>query len=246
MDGRIHSIETGGMVDGPGIRYVIFAQGCPLRCIYCHNPDTWNGNCKRAKTLSADELMSDILKYKSYFKHSNGGITLSGGEPLIQKQFATELFRSCKQNGIHTVLDTSGYDGINDTTKQLLAYTDLVLLDIKSINPETYKKITKQNITKSIEFAKYLSTKNIPTWIRFVLVPDINDNESETHELGQFISSLSNIQKIEVIPFHQMGAHKWKEMEMNYELEYTKEPSKTQIHNARKILKQYNPNIEVV
>jgi len=248
--GKIHSIETGGMVDGPGIRYVIFAQGCPMQCIYCHNPDTWNNSCKRAKSLSVDELVSDIIKYKSYFKHSGGGITLSGGEPLLQKQFALELFKQCKAHGIHTALDTSGYDTkIDDITRELLRYTDLVLLDIKSISPATFKKITKRNIDKTLDFANYLAVHNVPTWIRFVLIPDINDNASEIHELGKYIATLnrtsSNIQKIEVIPFHQMGAHKWNEIGKEYELVDTKSPTQKQVDEVKKILQQYNTIIEV-
>jgi len=251
MNGKIHSIETGGMVDGPGIRYVVFLQGCPMQCIYCHNPDTWDNTCKRAKSLNVETLMNDILKYKSYFKHSGGGVTLTGGEPLMQKKFATELFKQCKENGIHTTLDTSGYDNIDNITKKLIENTDLVLLDIKSASQTTFKKITKREINRTLDFLKYLTTINKTTWVRFVLIPTINDNPDEIHQLGQLIAKINQehttalIPKIEIIPFHQMGTHKWEQMGKHYELKTTKTPTAKQIDNVKNILKQYNPNIEI-
>ncbi|MCL2570198.1 MAG: pyruvate formate-lyase-activating protein [Firmicutes bacterium] len=241
--GRIHSIETCGTVDGPGVRYIIFTQGCPLRCIYCHNVDTWNAGCDRAKNMSVNDIVNDIKRYKSYI--ASGGITLSGGEPLLQKDFATELFKACRAQGFHTALDTSGYCVIIDKVKELLSLTNLVILDIKSIVPATFKKITGKEIYPVIEFAQYLHKQNIPTWIRHVVVPGYTDNDNHAHELGKFIATLKNVNKIEIIPFHQLGAHKWVEMGLHYTLKDVKEPTMQQVENVRQILRQYNPTLEI-
>ncbi|MCL2838637.1 MAG: pyruvate formate-lyase-activating protein [Oscillospiraceae bacterium] len=237
--GKIHSIETCGTVDGPGIRYVIFMQGCHLRCLYCHNPDTWDIN-NYSKELTVGEIMEDILKYRSYFQASGGGVTLSGGEPLLQKEFAAALFKACKLEGLHTALDTSGHDGnINDATLEVLKYTDLVLLDIKSINADTFKKVTGATIDATLNFAQFLFDEEIPTCVRFVLVPGLTDNEDDLHEMARYLKSLKNVTKVGVLPFHQMGAYKWENLNLKYELKGKPEPTAEETEKVRKLFRSY-------
>ncbi|MCL2578905.1 MAG: pyruvate formate-lyase-activating protein [Oscillospiraceae bacterium] len=239
ITGRIHSIETCGTIDGPGIRYVIFTQGCPIRCVYCHNPDTWSKKGNDASVMSIGDLMTDIIKYKSYFKFSGGGVTLTGGEPLMQKEFATALFKACKREGLHTCLDTSGYDDIDDTTKELLAHTDLVLLDIKSANPGTYKAVTGFSIAKTFKFAEYLAGTNADTWVRFVLVPGLTDNEDDLHGMAKYLTTLSNVKYVGILPFHQMGAFKWEKMKIKYKLTDTPEPTVQETERVRDLFRSY-------
>jgi len=237
--GKIHSIETCGTVDGPGIRYVVFLQGCNLRCIYCHNPDTWQLSSKTATEKSVSELLSDILKYKSYFTFSGGGVTLTGGEPLMQKEFALEFFRACKAEGIHTTLDTAGHTDIDDITKEILSLTDLVLLDVKSINPDTYKKVTGFPIDKLLRFTEYLSENMIRTWHRFVLVPGQTDDENEICALIEYIKTLKNKEKIGILPFHQMGAYKWDDLKLNYKLKDTLTPTAEEAERVRELFRSH-------
>ena len=237
--GKIHSVETCGTVDGPGIRYLVFAQGCPLRCMYCHNPDTWAATSERQMVMSVDELMDDILKYKSYFKYSGGGVTLTGGEPLLQKEFAAALFKACKREGIHTALDTSGYDAVDDITKEVLAHTDLVLLDFKSINADTFRCVTGFPIDNTLRFAQYLLEANIPVWARFVLVPGLTDNEQDLHALADYLTQFSNIENVGILPFHQMGAYKWQDLGISYKLKDTPEPSREETQRVRELFSGY-------
>jgi len=236
--GRIHSVETCGTVDGPGIRYVVFAQGCLLRCIHCHNPDTWNPS---GKTLikSVGELMQDIIKYKSYFKFSGGGVTLTGGEPLMQKEFAVALFKECKKEGLHTTLDTSGYDDIDPLTVETLEHADLVLLDIKSIKGDTFKKISGFPIDKTLAFAQYLREMGITSWVRFVLIPGLTDSEEELHALASYLTKFNNVERVEILPFHQMGAYKWQGLGLNYKLSNTPTPSADETERAKEIFRGY-------
>ncbi|MCT4544981.1 MAG: pyruvate formate-lyase-activating protein [Vallitalea sp.] len=238
--GKIHSIETCGTVDGPGIRFVIFMQGCPLRCKYCHNPDTRKIGDGEEKTV--DELITEIKKYKSYMKFSGGGVTVTGGEPLLQGEFIKELFKSCKEEGIHTAIDTSGYI-FNDTIKEVLEYTDLVLLDIKCYDKDMYKHITGVSIDPTISFMNYLGEINKKVWIRYVLVPGLSDNETHIENLSIYLSGFNNIDKIELLPFHKMGEFKWQELGYTYELSETEPPSKNEIIKAMSILKKYNLNV---
>ena len=238
--GKIHSIESFGAVDGPGIRFVIFMQGCPMRCLYCHNPDSWNINS--GKEITVDEIMIEIRKYKHYFKNG-GGVTVSGGEPLMQIEFVTKLFKILKAESIHTCIDTSGIlFNKNNTTKvdELLKYTDLVLLDIKHINNKEHKTLTSFSNDNVLSFAKYLSDKKIPVWIRHVLVPTITDNENYLKQLRQFLDTLNNIEKIEVLPYHNMGASKYAELNMDYPLKHIPLPTDEQINLANIILKGEN------
>lgn len=234
MVGKIHSIETFGTVDGPGIRFVVFIQGCTLKCKYCHNRDTWD--LKSGKEISIDELLEEILKYKSYMDNSGGGVTVSGGEPLVQAEFVTELFKSLKKLGIHTALDTAGSLPISDKIKELLKYTDLVILDIKHIDDEKAKKLTGFSNKNNLEFAKFLSDLKIPVWIRQVLVPGYTDDESDLQNLKRFIDSLKNVENVEILPYHNLGKFKWEEIEGKYELENVSSPTNEQIQKAKNIL----------
>lgn len=241
--GHIHSIETCGTVDGPGIRYVIFFQGCPLRCKYCHNPDTWIYDDKNCKHLSVEELITDIVKYKNFMLASNGGVTVSGGEPLMQYKFLTSLFKRCKEEFIHTALDTSGFVKLENAV-ETLKYTDLVMLDIKSFNPKTYKIITSKELAPTINFANYLSENNIKTWIRFVLVPGLSDNEYEIKQLAKYISNLKNIEKVQLLPFHKMGEYKWKNLNIPFTLSNTEPPSEEQILRVKNLFLEENLQVE--
>lgn len=231
--GNIHSYESFGTVDGPGIRFVIFLQGCPLRCKYCHNPDTWNITGAKIKA-SPEEVFKKIKRYKRYFG-KKGGVTVTGGEPLLQKDFIMELFKLCKEENIHTALDTSGY--IFDTeVKNILEYTDLVLLDIKSIDEKIYKNLTGVELTPTLEFAQYLNKINKKTWIRHVVVPRITDNDELLKNLSVYISKLNNIENIEVLPYHNLGKFKYKELGLEYALGDIEELSEERLKNAVNIL----------
>ena len=234
MNGKIHSIETFGTVDGPGIRFVIFMQGCTLKCKYCHNRDTWNVNA--GKSVSKEELIKEISKYKSYIDTSGGGVTVSGGEPLLQTEFITELFKELKNLGYHTALDTSGALPISESIKELLKYTDLVLLDIKHINPEKCVELTGYTNKNTLEFAKYLSNINIPVWIRQVLVPGYTDDKFDLIDLKKFIATLSNVEKVELLPYHNLGKFKWKEIGVPYELENVPSPTLEEIEKVKNLL----------
>jgi len=236
MLGKLHSVETFGTVDGPGVRYVVFMQGCPLRCGYCHNVDSQNINA--GYTESAENLVKDILKYTNYIT----GVTASGGEPLMQIDFLIEVFTALKKHGLTAALDTSGIvfnkndANILKKIDALLNVTDLVLLDIKHIDSEKHKKLTGAPNTNVLEFAKYLSTKNIPMWIRYVLVPTINDDEESLYGLKEFVAALKSVQKIEVLPYHTLGVEKYKKLGISYPLEGIKEPTKEEVQRAKNIL----------
>lgn len=234
MIGKIHSIETFGTVDGPGIRFVVFMQGCPLKCKYCHNRDTWDIN--DGKESSVEELVSEILRYKSYMDTSGGGVTVSGGEPLVQAEFVTELFKRLKELGIHTALDTAGSIPISNKIKELLKYTDLVILDIKHIDSKKAQELTGLSNENNLNFAKYLNNINLPMWIRQVLVPGFTDDKFDLQKLKQFIDSLNNVEKVEILPYHNLGKYKWMEIEGKYELENVIPPSPEEIQKAKNIL----------
>lgn len=238
MDGRIHSIETSGMVDGPGIRYVIFTQGCLLRCQFCHNPDTWDR--ATGQTMSVESLMEDIKKYLPYMKRSGGGVTVSGGEPLLQLDFLLALFKECKKLGIHTTIDSSGgcystASHFQTTFKELLGYTDLVLVDIKQMDDEKHRKLTGVSNKHILQFARQLSDENIPIWVRHVLVPG-RYTEKDLTDLSSFIATLSNVEKTEILPYHKMGVYKWKELGLEYPLEGVETPPEEEVNKAKKIL----------
>ena len=230
---KIHSIETFGTVDGPGVRFVCFFQGCNLECKYCHNRDTWNIN--DGTYISVDELFNNILKYKSYIM-PNGGFTASGGEPLLQPYFLISLFKKLKEAGIHTAIDTSGMIEITDTIKELLSLTDLVLLDIKHINSDKCKELTSFSNEKELAFARYLSDHNIPIWIRQVIIPGITDSKDDLLELKQFIESLDTVQNVELLTYHNLGEYKWKNLGLEYKLNDIRQANSDDIKRAKKIL----------
>jgi pyruvate formate lyase activating enzyme len=237
--GYIHSVETCGTVDGPGLRFVIFTQGCPLRCLYCHNPD-----CRHladGKEISVDALIDEIQRYTSYIRPP-GGVTVSGGEPLMQPQFVREIFRRCQELGIHTALDTSGYCPI-ETATTVLEFTDLVLLDIKSFDPRLYEKVTHVSLQPTLALARYLDTIHKPTWIRFVLVPGLTDELHNVEGLAQFVATLSNVERVEVLPFHKMGEYKWQTLGYDYQLADTPLPTPAQIQNVTQIFQQARCNV---
>ena len=233
MEGRIHSFESLGAVDGPGVRFVVFTQGCALKCKYCQNRDTWN--LKGGSTYSSDEIVEKILRYKNYIM-PNGGVTISGGEPLLQAQFLTQLFTKLKQYNIHTCIDTSGSVALTDEIKKLIDLTDLFLLDIKCINDEICKKLTGVSNKKELAFAKYLSSINKPTWIRQVIVPTITDRTEDLLALKDFLSTLTNVEKIELLPYHDLGKSKWIKLGLKYELENIRVANNNDIEYAKRIL----------
>lgn len=233
MVGKINSIETMGLVDGPGVRFVVFMQGCPLRCKFCHNPETWKLNDK-ANGCTPEELMKKILNYKPYFKH-NGGVTFSGGEPLMQKEFLLECLKLCKKENIHTCLDTAG--SIPDC-KEILEYTDLVIFDIKGTNKNNYKDMTGANIDKSLIFLNLCQEMNKKLWIRVVIVPGINDTKEYVRELIRFIKPLKNVEKIEFLPYHTLGVHKYEDLGINYPLKDVKDMDKDKCKKLEKMLKE--------
>jgi pyruvate formate lyase activating enzyme len=239
MMGNIHSIETLGTVDGPGIRYVVFTQGCLLRCQFCHNADTWE--IGTGKQMSVSEIMSDLISYLPFIQASGGGITVSGGEPLLQIPFLIALFKECKKKGIHTTIDSSGGCFSNaklfqDQLSELLQYTDLILLDLKHINRKKHIQLTGMPNDHILEFAQFLSERNVPVWIRHVLVPSITDDEADLNEMGEFISSLSNVQKIEILPYHKLGVYKWEALGLEYPLKEIEPPTDAQVENALHML----------
>ena len=206
---KVHSIESFGTVDGPGIRFVIFLQGCHLKCKYCHNRDTWDINGGNYKSLN--EIFEKIIRYKNYI-YPHGGVTITGGEPLLQAKFIYELFLKLKKEGIHTCIDTSGIVSLTDDIRKVLELTDLVLLDIKHIDDDKCKELVGKSNKLELEFARYLSDNNIPIWIRQVIIPGITDNEEDLLKLRDFISSLNTVQKIEFLPYHDLGKFKWKNL----------------------------------
>lgn len=233
---KIHSIDTFGTVDGPGVRFVIFMQGCHLQCKYCHNRDTWDINS--GKYISLNELLTDIEKYKSYIM-PNGGVTVTGGEPLLQPHFLISLFKELKKRNIHTAIDTSGMVELTDTIKELLSLTDLVLLDIKHINSEKCKDLVGFSNEKELSFAKYLSEQDIPIWIRQVLIPGYTDNENDLLKLKEFINSLKTVERIELLPYHNLGEYKWKELNLEYKLKDIRPANSDDVEKAKKILEIY-------
>ena len=236
--GYIHSLESFGSVDGPGVRYLIFTTGCAMRCQFCHNPDTWNMNSGTLYT--ADELIDKAWKYRTYWG-SKGGITVSGGEPLLQIDFLLELFQKAKERGINTTLDTCGNPFTREEPffskfQELMKVTDLVMLDIKHIDDEQHKILTGQTNKNILDMARYLSDTGKPVWIRHVLVPERSDKDEYLHRLHDFIETLDNVEKVEVLPYHTLGVYKWKELGIPYQLEGIDPPSKERVENANRIL----------
>lgn len=238
MNGFIHSTESFGTVDGPGVRFVVFLQGCPMRCQYCHNPDTWKMNTGAVR--SAQSLIQEYERNAAFYK--KGGITVTGGEALMQIDFLLELFRLAKQKNIHTCLDTSGItyrpgeSSYNEKLDALMEVTDLVMLDIKHIDPEGHKTLTGHDNAGILAFAQYLDEKQIPVWIRHVVVPGITDDPNQLFRLGLFLGTLNNVKALDVLPYHIMGVSKYKQLDMAYPLEGVPPATKEQAANAKKIV----------
>ena len=239
VQGYVHSLESFGSVDGPGVRYVIFLAGCAMRCQFCHNPDTWN--MQTGTPYTADALLEKAMRYRSYWGE-NGGITVSGGEPLLQIDFLIELFSKAKEQGIHTTLDTSGNPFTREEPffgkfQELMKYTDLFLLDIKQIDDEQHKILTGCTNQNILDLARYLSDEKKPVWIRHVLVPQRSDNDEYLDRLRAFLDTLQNVERVEVLPYHTLGVYKWKELGLSYPLEGIDPPTKERIENAKEKLR---------
>ena len=235
MTGNIHSIITGSTVDGPGTRYVVFLKGCPLRCLYCHNPDTWDG--RGGKEMTVAEIMADMRSYLPFMKR--GGITVSGGEPLVQIDFVTELFAAAKQLGVQTALDTTGYLFKKDVPEiyakyeKLAEVTDLVLLDLKAIDPKMHEELTGVKQDTIIDFYKYLDEKNIPIWVRHVIVPGYTFDPELLAKSGRFLAHFKNVKAVDILPYHDMAKPKYKEMGIDYVLKDVKPLTGEDGHSAR-------------
>jgi pyruvate formate lyase activating enzyme len=228
--GRIHSIESFGAVDGPGVRFVAFLQGCPLKCLFCHNPDSWETNGGRE--ISAKELVDQILEYRNFIK--DGGVTLSGGEPLMQPEFVKEVLTLCKQNGLHTAIDTSG--GVElILSRQAIDAADMLLLDIKDVDSDDCEVLTGRPNKMAFDTLDYCEKTKKPVWIRHVLVPGYTLKQEKLERLAKFLSGYQCIEKVELLPFHKMGEFKWKEMNKKYELSDTPIPTEEQVKMAREI-----------
>lgn len=232
--GRIHSIETFGAVDGPGIRFVVFFQGCPLRCLYCHNPDSWDASGGREVT--AEELIEQIKRYRNFIK--SGGVTLSGGEPLLQSEFAEELLRLCKQNGFHTAVDTSGCIPLSKC-KAAVDRADMLLLDIKAIDSALTKKITGAGNENALKILEYCESVGKPVWIRHVLLPGYTLDYEQAHRMGSFLKDFRYVEKVELLPFHKMGEYKWETLKLPYTLTEVQPPESEQVEEYRRILLSY-------
>ena len=236
--GKIHSLESFGSVDGPGVRYVIFVQGCRMRCQFCHNPDTWK--LDGGTEYTADQLLEKALRFKSYWG-KEGGITVSGGEPLLQMDFLLELFQKAKQHGVHTTIDTAGNPFTREGEffqkfQELMEVTDLLLLDMKEVNPERHRKLTGQENSNIIDLARYLSKIHKPVWIRHVLVPERSDYDEDLHALRSFLDTLDKVQRVEVLPYHTLGVFKWEKLGIPYPLEGIPTPTRERVENAERIL----------
>ena len=231
IKGRIHSVETFGAVDGPGIRYIVFMQGCPLRCIYCHNPDAWDGDGGKEKTV--DEIMTDILSYKNFL---SGGVTLSGGEPLFQPEFTKAILTECKKHKIHTALDTAGSMPIEESSS-IIDLANMLLLDIKAENEALYKSVTKTDFAykNALDTLNYCESIGKPVWIRHVVIPGVTLNFDMLESLNKKLKQYKCVGRIDLLPFHKLGEYKWEQLKLDYELSETLPPDNEAIAKARKI-----------
>lgn len=235
--GFVHSWEIVTAVDGPGTRMTVFLSGCPLRCLYCHNPDTLQ--MKDGKPYTLEEMMEKISRYKSVFKATGGGITFSGGEALMQPKFVERVFAAAKEMGVHTCLDTSGFLGTN-ASDELLANTDMVLLDVKSGDEETYARVTGAKLQPTIDFGHRLAEKGVKIWVRFVLVPGLTDAVENVENIAKIVSGFGEVvERVEILPFHQLGRDKWHELGLNYQLEDTEPPTKDLLDRVRTQFREY-------
>lgn len=238
LKGNVHSFESMGAVDGPGIRFIVFMQGCKLHCKYCQNRDTWSEDIN--KEYSVQEVVEKAIRTKPYMDSTGGGVTVSGGEPLLQSDFLLELFKELKKQNISTCIDTAGSVVITNTIKELLKFTDLVLLDIKHINDEKCIELTGFSNKNELDFARYCSENDIPMWIRQVLVPGYTDDIKDLKQTRKFIDTLKNVKKVEILPYHNLGKQKWLNLGLKYPLENTRMPTNEEIKKAEEILVKRN------
>lgn len=234
--GRIHSLESFGTVDGPGIRFVVFMQGCPLRCLFCHNPDTWDASRPVQYEWTAEQLLEEVRRYWNFIHR--GGVTCTGGEPLVQAQFVAEFFRLCHEAGLHTCLDTSG-SVWNEHVRQALSHTDLVMLDIKTLDDSLHPRLTGMSRTNNQAMLDYLEQQGIPTWIRHVVVPSLTDNDERLHALAEHVAHYSCVQKVEILPYHTMGRYKYEDLYISYPLADVEPLSAERKQNAISIFRQH-------
>lgn len=237
--GYVHSTESFGSVDGPGIRFISFMQGCRMRCEFCHNPDTWN--MSGGKPYTAEQLFNEAIQYRAFWGET-GGVTVSGGEPLLQIDFLIEYFKLCKENGVNTTLDTCGApfttkEPFFSRFQELMKYTDLILFDIKHIDPEGHRKLTGLPNTNIIEMSKYLSEIGQPVWIRHVLVPERTDYDEYLIRLGDFVAGLNNVLKFEILPYHKLGVYKYEALGIKYRLEGIEPPTPERVENAKRLMR---------
>jgi len=234
IKGNIHSIESMGTVDGPGLRYVIFTQGCPMRCLYCHNPDTWTTDPN--KLLTVDEVLEGFYNNREFYQ--TGGVTVTGGEPLLQIDFVIELFKNLKDNGVHTCIDTSGITYLEEDERflELIKYTDLFLLDIKQINPDKHLKLTSQSNQRILEFARFLDANNKDVWLRHVVLKNYTYNTDDLYNLGQFIGTLNNVKALDVLPYHSMGEVKYEKMNLDYPLKGVSDLKQEEAIKAKSVI----------
>lgn len=220
--GYLHSYETASRYDGPGLRVVLFVSGCLLRCSYCHNPDTWH--LKDGTCIAAQEVLDRLAKFAAALRVLNGGLTISGGEPMVQQAFTRRILAGAKQLGLHTAIETSGYLG-DRIDERYLSVLDLVLLDVKSSNPDTYRTVTGRDLAPTLRFAERLAAMGKPVWVRFTLVPGLTDDPANVDGIARFVAPMKNVEWVEVQPFHQLGAFKWKAMNLEYKLAHTAPPT---------------------
>ncbi|PSU32321.1 pyruvate formate lyase 1-activating protein [Photobacterium lutimaris] len=238
VKGRIHSFESCGTVDGPGIRFIVFMQGCLMRCQYCHNRDTWDLN--EGKEITVEELINEAKSYRFFMKSSGGGVTASGGEAMMQPEFVRDFFRAAQAEGIHTCLDTNGYIRKHtDVIDEVLDVADLVMLDLKQLDDSIHQNLVGVPNKRVLDFARYLHQRGQKTWIRYVVVPGYTDDERSAHLLGDFIKDMDNIEKVELLPYHQLGEHKWEAMGFDYQLTGVKPPSKEVMEKVKEIISSY-------
>ncbi|MBF1237848.1 MAG: pyruvate formate lyase 1-activating protein [Lautropia mirabilis] len=244
--GLVHSIESCGTVDGPGLRYVLFLQGCLMRCLYCHNRDTWDLQSDKAHEMTVPEVMKQVMSYRHYLKATGGGVTATGGEPLLQYEFVRDWFVACHQNGIHTCLDTNGYAlHYDEVLETLLDHTDLVMLDLKQIDPDIHRVLVGIPNTRTLAFAQHLARRKQKTRVRYVVVPGYTDDDRSAHLLGRFIAPMDNVDTVEILPYHELGAHKWALCGDDYKLKGVHPPPKETVQRVRSILEGYGKTVIV-
>lgn len=240
--GRIHSFESCGTVDGPGIRFIVFLQGCLMRCKYCHNRDTWD--LDGGREVSVEEIMKEVVTYRHFITASGGGVTASGGEAMLQPQFVRDLFRAAHAENIHTCLDTNGHiRKYTDIIDDILDVTDLVMLDLKQLNDEIHKDLIGVSNRRTLDFARYLHQRGQKTWIRYVVVPGYTDDDDSVHRLGDFIKNMENIEKVELLPYHQLGEHKWETLGYDYDLKDVSPPLPETMERLKIILEGYGHKV---